>query len=49
MKNWASFILPSMLGLVAGISQSVTSHYQDHSFSFLEQVIESVREERFFD
>ncbi len=42
MKDLASFIVPSILGLVAGIGHGVVSHYQDLPFSLSEQVIESI-------
>ncbi len=42
MKDWASLIIPSILGLVAGIGHGVVSHYQDLPFSLSEQVIESI-------
>lgn len=42
MKNLASFLLPSILGLVAGIGHGVTSHNQDLPFSLADQVVESV-------
>ena len=42
MKDWASFIIPSILGLVAGIGHGVVSHHQDLPFSLSEQVIESI-------
>ena len=42
MKNLAALILPSVLGLVAGIGHGVTSHNQDLPFSLADQVIESV-------
>ena len=42
MKDLASFIIPSILGLVAGIGHGVVSHHQDLPFSLSEQVIESI-------
>ena len=47
MKNWASFILPSILGLVAGIGHGITSHHQELPFSLAEQVVESVQSDVF--
>ena len=49
MKNLASFILPSVLGLVAGIGHGITSHHQDLPFSLAEQVVESVQGDRSFN
>ena len=49
MKNLVLYILPSVLGLVAGIGHGVTSHQQDLPFSLSEQVIESVRGDRYFN
>ncbi|MGF1589039.1 MAG: hypothetical protein ACFCU7_07320 [Pleurocapsa sp.] len=43
MKDWASLILPSILGLVAGIGHGITSHHQQLPFSLSEQVMESVQ------
>lgn len=43
MKNLASYLLPSVLGLVAGIGHGIASHYQDLPFSLADQVIESVQ------
>lgn len=43
MKNLASFILPSILGLVAGIGHGIASHHQELPFSLAEQVVESVQ------
>lgn len=43
MKNWASLVLPAVLGLVAGIGHGITSHHQDLPFSLSEQVVESVQ------
>lgn len=43
MNNWASFVLPSLLGLVAGIGHGFATHYQDLPLSLAEQVIESVK------
>ncbi len=47
MKNWASFILPSILGLVAGIGHGIASHHQELPFSLAEQVVESVQSDVF--
>lgn len=49
MKNWASLVLPSILGLVAGIGHGISSHYQDLPFSLADQVIESVQENSSFN
>ena len=49
MRNLASFILPSVLGLVAGVGHGIISHNQDLPFSLAEQVIESVQGERSFN
>ena len=49
MRNLASFVLPSFLGLIAGIGHGVVSHHQDLPFSLAEQVIESIQEERSFN
>ena len=48
MKNLASFILPSILGLIAGIGHGITSHHQELPFSLADQVIESVQNPHFF-
>ena len=42
MKDLASLLIPSILGLVAGVGHGVVSHYQDLPFSLSEQVIESI-------
>lgn len=47
MKSLASFVLPSLLGLVAGIGHGITSHNQDLPFSLADQVVESVSEKQF--
>jgi len=47
MNNWVSFIIPSILGLVAGIGHGVVSHHQDLPFSLSEQVVESISGESF--
>ena len=49
MKNLASFVLPSILGLVAGIGHGVASHQQELPFSLADQVIESVRPSNSFN
>lgn len=49
MRNLASFVLPSFLGLVAGVGHGIISHHQDFPFSLAEQVIESVQGERSFN
>ncbi|MEM7593618.1 MAG: hypothetical protein AAF383_19260 [Cyanobacteria bacterium P01_A01_bin.83] len=41
MKDWASLLIPAVLGLVAGTGHGIVSHYQDLPFSLSEQVIES--------
>lgn len=47
MKNLAPYIIPSILGLVAGIGHGIASHHQDLPFSLAEQVIESVQPTNF--
>lgn len=47
MRNLASFLLPSILGLVAGIGHGITSHNQDLPFSLADQVVESVSSQHF--
>jgi len=47
MKNLASFLLPSILGLVAGVGHGITSHNQDLPFSLADQVVESVSGQHF--
>ena len=47
MRNLASFLLPSILGLVAGIGHGITSHNQDLPFSLADQVLESVAGQQF--
>ncbi|WP_319418930.1 hypothetical protein [Pleurocapsa sp. FMAR1] len=42
MRNLAAYILPSILGLVAGIGHGITSHNQNLPFSLSDQLIESV-------
>ncbi len=42
MKSWSSLIIPSILGLVAGIGHGVVSHHQELPFSLADQVIESI-------
>ena len=49
MKNLASFVLPSILGLVAGIGHGVASHQHELPFSLAEQVIESVQPRNSFN
>ena len=49
MKNLTSFILPSIIGLVAGIGHGITSHQQELPFSLAEQVVESVQGDRTFN
>ena len=49
MKNLASYILPSLIGLLAGIGHGVASHQQELPFSLAEQVIESVQGDRYFN
>ena len=43
MNNLASFILPAILGLVAGVGHGITSHQQGLPFSLADQVVESVQ------
>ena len=43
MKSLASFILPSILGLVAGVGHGIASHHQELPFSLADQVVESVQ------
>ena len=47
MNNQASLIIASILGLVAGMSHGLVSHYQDLPFSLSEQVIESIKGDSF--
>jgi hypothetical protein len=49
MNNWALFLLPSILGLVAGIGHGISSHCQDLPFSLADQVIEVVQESSSFN
>ena len=49
MKNLASFVLPSILGLVAGIGHGITSHQQDLPFSLADQAIESIQPRNSFN
>ncbi len=46
MKNLAPYLVPSILGLIAGIGHGIASHFQELPFSLADQVIESVRDER---
>ncbi len=49
MNNLASYLLPAILGLVAGIGHGITSHDQNLPFSLVDQVIESVTEQPSFN
>lgn len=49
MKTLASYLLPSILGLVAGIGHGITSHNQHLPFSLADQVIESVTGQQSFN
>ncbi len=49
MNNLASFILPSILGLLAGIGHGISSHHQQLPFSLADQVVESVQGDRTFN
>ncbi len=42
MNNHASLVIASILGLVAGMSHGMVSHYQNLPFSLSEQVFESI-------
>ncbi|WP_199194027.1 hypothetical protein [Pleurocapsa sp. CCALA 161] len=42
MNNHASLVIASILGLVAGMSHGMVSHYQNLPFSLSEQVLESI-------
>ncbi len=49
MRNLAPYLLPSILGLVAGIGHGITSHNQNLPFSLADQVIESVSPHQSFN
>lgn len=49
MNNIASLVLPSVLGLIAGIGHGITSHYQQLPFSLTDQVLQSITIEQSFD
>ncbi|MDJ0571875.1 MAG: hypothetical protein QNJ53_22910 [Pleurocapsa sp. MO_192.B19] len=49
MNNWASLLIPAILGLTAGIGHGITAHHQDLPFSLAEQVIESVQRDSSFN
>ena len=48
MKNLASIVLPSVLGLIAGIGHGFTSHYQQLPFALTEQVLQPFGVEQYF-
>ena len=38
MNNFASLLLPAVIGLVSGVGHGITSHYLDLPFSLTEQL-----------
>lgn len=49
MNQFTPLFLPAVLGLLAGVTHGLTSHYQDLPFSLIEQVVQSVQAEPSFD
>ena len=42
MDNWTYYILPALLGLIAGVGHGITAHHQELPFSLTEQFLQSV-------
>ena len=47
-NNWASLLLPGILGLITGIGHGINSHYQELPFALTEQVVQSLQIEPSF-
>ncbi|MGK7896415.1 MAG: hypothetical protein AB4372_23065 [Xenococcus sp. (in: cyanobacteria)] len=48
MNNFASLLLPAVIGLVSGIGHGITSHYLDLPFSLTEQIFPTVTSQQSF-
>ena len=48
MNNFASLVLPAVLGLIAGIGHGINSHYQELPFSLAEQILQPFDSEQSF-
>ena len=48
MNNFASLLLPAVIGLVSGIGHGITSHYLDLPFSLTEQLFPAANSSELF-